>query len=158
MDLFNFCCLWAFCHFYFTRFQVQISYYHFFSQFYFYRTDGQNYLPESLLFHQHSKFLMIFLPANSYFSVDAARNPKLKAEFIPSWTIDVIKLLLFIVYFYAGLAKLNSDWLFQAMPLKIWLPAKYSIPLLGDLLQQSWVHFAFAWEALFMICLSLFYF
>ncbi|HBZ39291.1 MAG TPA: HTTM domain-containing protein, partial [Balneola sp.] len=85
------------------------------------------------------------LPANSYFSVDAARNPTLKAEFIPSWTIDVIKLLLFIVYFYAGLAKLNSDWLFQAMPLKIWLPAKYSIPLLGDLLQQSWVHFAFAW-------------
>lgn len=90
-------------------------------------------------------FLMIFLPANTYFSVDARRNPKLKAEFIPTWTIDVIKLLLFIVYFYAGLAKLNSDWLFQAMPLKIWLPAKYSIPLLGDLLQQSWVHFAFAW-------------
>ncbi len=90
-------------------------------------------------------FLMIFLPANTYFSVDATRNPKLKAEFIPVWTIDVIKLLLFIVYFYAGLAKLNSDWLFQAMPLKIWLPAKYSIPLLGDLLQQSWVHFAFAW-------------
>ena len=90
-------------------------------------------------------FLMIFLPANTYFSIDAARNAKLKAEFIPTWTIDVIKLLLFIVYFYAGLAKLNSDWLFQAMPLKIWLPAKYSIPLLGDLLQQSWVHFAFAW-------------
>ncbi len=90
-------------------------------------------------------FLMLFLPANTYFSVDAARNAKLKAEFIPTWTIDVIKLLLFIVYFYAGLAKLNSDWLFQAMPLKIWLPAKYSIPLLGDLLQQSWVHFAFAW-------------
>ncbi len=90
-------------------------------------------------------FLMIFLPANTYFSVDAARNPKLKAEFIPSWTIDVIKLLLFIVYFYAGLAKLNSDWLFQAMPLKIWLPAKYSIPLLGDLLQQSWVHYTFSW-------------
>tara|TARA_R110001599_G_scaffold150929_3_gene335370 strand:+ start:76004 stop:77287 length:1284 start_codon:yes stop_codon:yes gene_type:complete len=90
-------------------------------------------------------FLMIFLPANTYFSIDAARNAKLKAEFIPTWTIDVIKLLLFIVYFYAGLAKLNSDWLFQAMPLKIWLPAKYSIPLLGDLLQQSWIHFAFAW-------------
>ncbi|MEQ9091116.1 MAG: HTTM domain-containing protein [Balneola sp.] len=90
-------------------------------------------------------FLMIFLPANTYFSVDATRNPKLKAEFIPVWTIDVIKLLLCIVYFYAGLAKLNSDWLFQAMPLKIWLPAKYSIPLLGDLLQQSWIHFAFAW-------------
>jgi len=49
------------------------------------------------------------------------------------------------VYFYAGLAKLNSDWLFEAMPLQIWLPAKYSIPLLGDLLQETWTHFAFAW-------------
>ncbi len=88
---------------------------------------------------------MIWLPANAHFSVDAFRNKKLRGEFIPSWNIDAIKLLLFIVYFYAGLAKLNSDWLIEAMPLKIWLPAKYSIPLLGDLLQQSWVHYAFAW-------------
>lgn len=90
-------------------------------------------------------FLMIFLPANAYFSVDASKNPELKAEFVPTWSIDSIKLLLFIVYFYAGLAKLNTDWLFQAMPLQIWLPAKYSIPLLGDLLQQTWMHYAFAW-------------
>lgn len=91
-------------------------------------------------------FLMIFLPANAYFSVDAAKNSKLKSEFIPTWTIDAIKLLLFIVYFYAGLAKLNSDWLFEAMPLQIWLPAKYSIPVLGDLLQKTWVHYFFAWS------------
>lgn len=90
-------------------------------------------------------FLMIFLPANAYFSVDASKNSELKAEFVPAWSIDSIKLLLFIVYFYAGLAKLNTDWLFQAMPLQIWLPAKYSIPLLGDLLQQTWMHYTFAW-------------
>lgn len=90
-------------------------------------------------------FLMIFLPANAYFSVDASKNSNLKAELVPTWTIDSIKLLLFVVYFYAGLAKLNSDWLLQAMPLKIWLPAKYSIPLLGDLLQKTWVHYLFAW-------------
>ncbi|MEX0723355.1 MAG: HTTM domain-containing protein [Gracilimonas sp.] len=90
-------------------------------------------------------FLMIFLPAHAYYSVDAWKNENLRSQQIPSWSIDSIKLLLFIVYFYAGLAKLNSDWLFQAMPLQIWLPAKYSIPLLGDLLQQSWTHYAFAW-------------
>ena len=53
--------------------------------------------------------------------------------------------MLSIVYFYAGLAKLNSDWLLQAMPLKIWLPSKYDIPFLGDLLQQEWVHYTFSW-------------
>ncbi|SEL36934.1 Vitamin K-dependent gamma-carboxylase [Aquimarina amphilecti] len=89
-------------------------------------------------------FLLIFLPANSYYSLDA----KLKGvsfQKIPSWTIDVIKLLLGIVYFYAGLAKLNSDWLVKAMPLKIWLPSKYDIPLIGDLMQEQWVHYAFSY-------------
>lgn len=90
-------------------------------------------------------FLMIFLPAHAYYSVDAYKNKQLRSQQIPRWTIDAIKFLLFIVYFYAGLAKLNSDWLFEAMPLQIWLPAKYSIPLLGDLLQQTWTHYAFSW-------------
>ena len=90
-------------------------------------------------------FLMIFLPTHSYFSVDAWKNETLRAQQIPKWSIDSIKFLLFIVYFYAGLAKLNSDWLIEAMPLQIWLTAKYSVPLLGDLLQQTWAHYAFSW-------------
>lgn len=90
-------------------------------------------------------FLMIFLPAHVYYSIDAWRDKTLRSQEVPAWTIDSIKLLLGIVYFYAGLAKLNSDWLLEAMPLQIWLPAKYSIPLLGDLLQQTWAHYAFAW-------------
>src|SRR6056297_1270006 len=93
-------------------------------------------------------FIMIFLPANAYFSVDAARNPKKAYHRIPAWTINCIKLLLGIVYFYAGLAKINSDWLFEAMPLKIWLPSKYDLPLLGDLMQQEWVHYAFSWSGM----------
>lgn len=91
-------------------------------------------------------FLLIFLPANVYFSIDSKINPKKLFVQVPKWTIDSIKLLLFIVYFYAGLAKLNSDWLFDAMPLKIWLPSKYDIPLLGDLLQQEWLHYTFSWS------------
>lgn len=90
-------------------------------------------------------FLMIFLPANAYYSVDAYKNEHHRSERVPAWTIDSIKLLLCIVYFYAGLAKLNSDWLFRAMPLQIWLPSKYSLPILGDLFQQQWTHYAFAW-------------
>ena len=93
-------------------------------------------------------FLMIFLPASAYFSVDAGKNPEKAFQKIPRWCIDSIKLLLGIVYFYAGLAKINSDWLFRAMPLKIWLPSKYDLPFLGDLLQQEWVHYAFSWSGM----------
>ena len=90
-------------------------------------------------------FLMIFLPAGRYYSVDAYKNPQLRFQKIPRWCIDSIKVLLGIVYFYAGLAKLNSDWILKAMPLKIWLPSKYDLPILGDLLQKEWVHYMFSW-------------
>lgn len=93
-------------------------------------------------------FLMIFLPAHVYYSLDARWNKALSFQKIPAWFIDSIKLLLAIVYFYAGLAKINSDWLLRAMPLKIWLPSKYDLPLLGDLMQQEWVHFAFSWSGM----------
>lgn len=91
-------------------------------------------------------FLMIFLPANAYFSLDAKRKSRLAFQEVPQWTIDAVKLLLGIVYCYAGLAKLNSDWLISAMPLKIWLPARYDLPMLGNLLQKEWVHYAFSWS------------
>ncbi len=90
-------------------------------------------------------FLLIFLPAHQYFSFDAKKSPNKANFYVPKWSIDAIKILLSIVYLYAGLAKLNSDWLLKAMPLKIWLPSKYDIPFLGDLLQQEWVHYAFSW-------------
>ena len=94
-------------------------------------------------------FLLIFLPANCYYSLDALRLKNIRANTIPAWSINSIKLLLCIVYFFAGLAKLNSDWLLNAMPLQIWLPSKYDIPFLGDLLQQSWIHYAFSWGGAF---------
>ncbi len=87
-------------------------------------------------------FVLIWLPAADYFSVDKGAD---KSVSIPSWTINSLKVFVGAVYFYAGLAKLNSDWLIEAQPLAIWLPAKYDIPLLGGLMQQAWVHFAFSW-------------
>ncbi|PQJ32153.1 HTTM domain-containing protein [Nonlabens arenilitoris] len=95
-------------------------------------------------------FLMIFLPANRYFSLDynKTKTNNLTTPSIPQWSIDSIKLLLSIVYFYAGLAKINSDWLLKAMPLKIWLPSKYDLPFLGNIMQQEWVHYAFSWTGM----------
>ncbi len=91
-------------------------------------------------------FLLIFLPANATFSLDSYKR-NFEYNSIPKWCIDSIKLLLGIVYFYAGLAKLNSDWLLRAQPLKIWLPSKYDLPLIGNnLMQQNWFHFAMSWS------------
>ncbi len=90
-------------------------------------------------------FLLIFLPLNANFSVDSFLNKKNKANYVPSWTVDAIKLLLAIVYVYAGLAKLNSDWLLEAQPIKIWLRTRTDFPLIGGFFQYNWMHYFFSW-------------
>ena len=59
--------------------------------------------------------------------------------------VGIFRLQLGIVYFFAGVAKLNSDWLLRAMPLRIWLPAKSNLWLIGSLLQLKWVAYFFSW-------------
>jgi hypothetical protein len=89
--------------------------------------------------------MMVFLPANNYFSVDAHRNKKILSGYTPQWCIDAIKLMVFILYFFAGIAKINSDWLLHALPLKIWLPARNDMPVIGPLFNYRWIFFAFSW-------------
>ncbi|MBU2996803.1 HTTM domain-containing protein [Cellulophaga baltica] len=90
-------------------------------------------------------FLLCFLPLNAKFSLDAYKKGY-EFKFVPSWTVDSIKILLSIVYFYAGLAKLNSDWLLRAQPLKIWLSTKTSLPIIGSLMNDTWFHYAMSWS------------
>tara|TARA_B100001057_G_scaffold500560_1_gene616323 strand:- start:10367 stop:11725 length:1359 start_codon:yes stop_codon:yes gene_type:complete len=93
-------------------------------------------------------FLMCFLPLNANYSLDSIFTKKYYK--VPRWTIDSIKLLICIVYFYAGIAKINSDWLLNAMPLSIWLPSKYDLPIIGEnLMQKQWVHYFMSWAGMF---------
>ncbi len=94
-------------------------------------------------------FLLIFLPANACFSVDARRQPRLRHSEVPRWTVDALRLLVGMVYVYAGLAKLNSDWLLHALPLRIWLPAKNDLPLVGGLFNYPATAYVFSWFGAF---------
>lgn len=108
--------------------------------------DKTNYL-NHYYFISIAAFLLFLLPAHRYFSVDAFLFPRLRATHAPNYFLLVIKLQVFLVYFFAGLAKINSDWLLEAMPLRIWLPAHSEMFLIGPLLAQTWVAFAFSWFA-----------
>ncbi len=90
-------------------------------------------------------FLLLWLPAHRYYSLDARRDPSIASEKVPKWSVDAIKVLLAIVYFYAGLAKLNTDWLLSAQPLSIWMPARYHLPIIGPFLREGWMHYAMSW-------------
>ncbi len=72
-------------------------------------------------------FLMIWMPAARRYSLDAwlARG-KLQSQTVPSWPIALLRGQLVITYFYAGVAKLNADWLLDAVPTR-WVLAQPSI-------------------------------
>jgi hypothetical protein len=89
--------------------------------------------------------MLIFLPAHAYFSIDASRRRTILSDQIPKWCVDSIKLFVCIVYILAGTAKINSDWLVDAQPLRIWLPAKNDLPIIGGLFNYVWVAYAFSW-------------
>jgi len=89
--------------------------------------------------------LMCFLPANRSFSVDVWRRPNIAVQKVSNWTVAALKFQLALVYFFAGVAKLNQDWLFDAMPMSIWLQAKTHWPIVGHLFAEKWVAYSFSW-------------
>ena len=90
-------------------------------------------------------FWMILLPAHRYFSVTSFRYPNSSALEVPAWCINIIKFHILIVYFFAGIAKINTDWLFHALPLKIWLPAHDDMWAIGWLLKYAITAYIFSW-------------
>lgn len=89
--------------------------------------------------------LLVFLPAQAYFSVHAFRNKQICCDYVPAWCIDAIKLLVTLLYFFAGLAKIHSDWLLEALPLKIWLGAQSHLPFIGPLMGYKATAYIFSW-------------
>lgn len=106
--------------------------------------DVTNYL-NHYYFVSLIAFWMAIIPANKAASLDVRFGWVAASNKVSFWHIGIIKFQLFLVYFYAGLAKLNFDWLFNAQPLKIWLAAKSHLPVLGGVLTKNWAHYAFSW-------------
>ncbi len=90
-------------------------------------------------------FLLIWLPGGNFCSLDSRFKTVPTYTQVPRWCIGSIRLMLCLVYFYAGLAKLNSDWLIDALPLRIWLPSKYDLPFIGRFVDELWMAYLFSW-------------
>lgn len=63
---------------------------------------------------------------------------------VPRYWLWILRAQVGIVYVFAGVAKLGSDWLLDAQPLSIWL-SKMELPLVGDLLATPWLAYAASW-------------
>jgi vitamin K-dependent gamma-carboxylase len=95
-------------------------------------------------------FLLLFSPAGRAGSIDVLLWPKRRIDTVPQAWLALFRFQVIAVYGFAALAKLGSDWLLHAQPLRIWLGARSDLPLLGPLLSfpisawvMSWAGFLF---------------
>lgn len=93
-------------------------------------------------------WIMVFLPANRWFSLDARFNPKIKSPSMPQWVKIFVILQIGIVYAYASVAKLYPDWL-DASVAALFMSGKKSYWLIGEFLQQEWIHWCIAYVGIF---------
>ncbi len=98
-------------------------------------------------------FLMIFLPANRYFSLDAKLFPAIKSVQVPRWSLLLIQIQLGLVYFFGGVAKINADWL-RGEPMRMWLANKTDFPIIGSLFTQEWMVYFFSYSGLMIDLLA----
>ncbi len=88
--------------------------------------------------------LMAILPANRYYSIDVKRNPKLKQLSMPHWCSWILILQMWIVYTYGSIAKIYPDWL-DASVMEIFMRNKQHYFLIGEFLQERWLHYFLAY-------------
>lgn len=87
-------------------------------------------------------FLLCFLPANRRFSIDVRLNNNIYSRTTSAWHMYIIMFQLGCVYFFAGIAKINKDWLLDAQPLKLWLHGRHdALPIL----KEKWIAYFASW-------------
>lgn len=89
-------------------------------------------------------FLFVVLPVGRAFSFDA-RRAGVGAGTVQRWVHVLLRVQIGLVYVFAGLAKLNHDWLFEAQPLRLWLARFGDLPLVGRLLLEPAAAYFTSW-------------
>ncbi len=93
--------------------------------------------------------LFAFLPMSARWSLDARRRGPADVPLLAVW---LVRAQVGVVYTFAGIAKLNGDWLVHALPLAMWLPARSHLPLVGPLLAERGSAFVASWAGALFDC------
>lgn len=84
--------------------------------------------------------LMICLPCNCYFSIDSLLFPSVYSSTAPRWCLWIVRIEFIVVYTYAGVAKINEDWL-RAEPMRAWISTRVKLPSVGRYMTQATAYF-----------------
>lgn len=106
--------------------------------------DKTNYL-NHYYFISLVAFLMMFLPANKKCALDVYFGFIGQKNKVAAWTVNIIKFQLAVVYIFAGISKLNYEWLIEAQPLTNWLKHQTDLPLIGMFMKYEFTAYLFSW-------------
>jgi len=79
--------------------------------------------------------LLCVLPAQRAFSVDALLRRQPEAAQVPAWSVWVLRAQFEVLYLYAGIVKINADWL-RLEPMAMWMANGAQLPLIGPLMTE----------------------
>lgn len=118
------------------------------------------FLLEKALYLNHGylfvwlSFIMIFLPSNRQWSWDVLQKPILRSDEIQAWSLWILPMMMGIVYFYGAIAKMNTDWLLHANPLRTWLKSRQDMPIIGWLWAKKETAYLMAWSGMLLDLLA----
>ncbi|MEL6982813.1 MAG: HTTM domain-containing protein [Actinomycetota bacterium] len=91
--------------------------------------------------------LMVILPVGHHWSIDAATGRAPARPLVAMGMVGILRAQLAVVYVFAGVAKLNGDWLLRAQPLGLWLADGTDLPIVGPVLGEPIVAVLASWAA-----------
>lgn len=133
---------------------IMVGYKYRFSMFMFATMWTATYLMQKSSYNNHYYFLfilsylMVFLPANRYASLDVKLNPNLKRISMPAWCKWVFVVQLLILYSFASINKIYPDWLNGSF-IELLMKGKAHYPIIGDVLQHKSVHYFLIYGGIF---------
>jgi len=92
-------------------------------------------------------FIMLFLPAHRYASVDAERDPSIRKLTMPAWCSWIMIAQVSIVYFYATVAKFYPGWLNGSFTHDL-LERSVTDPGLKAFMTQKWFYLFIAYAGI----------
>ena len=115
-------------------------------------------LIEATLYLNHYWFvtlvgaLLVMLPVHHLWSCDARSGRVPLSPYVEAWVVWAVRAQVGAVYVFAGLAKLNGDWLARAQPMGLWLADRTHHPVIGGLLDEPLVAYAASWAGALFDC------
>ena len=96
--------------------------------------------------------LLVLLPVHHRWSLDARAGRVAPSRLVPAAVLWTLRTQVAVVYVFAGLAKLNGDWLLRAQPMQLWLADRTHLPVVGPLLDEPLVAYAASWSGALFDC------